>query len=247
VLVIDDLQWADSATLDLLIYLARRVADSPLLLLLSYRSEEVRSRAAIWHALAEIDRGAQPQRVELAGIAAEECAALVRTLLDLPHPAPAFEGRIYAQTQGNPFFVLETLRTLYQEGNLTRNAGGGWQTPWDEQTVDYREAAIPAQVDALIRRRLAQLAGDEHSVLDVAAVLATPFDLTLPCCVFPGFAGAVAGRGGVAGAAPFSAGDAHRLSVRARPDPPDGLRPTRSCGASGSPPARRRDPDAAPA
>jgi len=185
VLVIDDLQWADSATLDLLIYLARRVADSPLLLLLSYRSEEVRAQAAIWHALAEIDRGAQPQRVELAGIAAEECAALVRILLDLPHPAPAFEGRIYAQTQGNPFFVLETLRTLSQEGNLTRSAGGGWQTPWDEQTVDYREAAIPAQVDALIRRRLAQLAGDERSVLDVAAVLATPFDLTLLAAFFP--------------------------------------------------------------
>ncbi len=185
VLVVDDVQWADSTTLDLLIYLARRVADSPLLLLLSYRRAEVRAHAAIWHALAEIDRGAQPQRVELAGVTAEDCAALVRTLLDLSHPAPVFEGRIYAQTQGNPFFVLETLRTLYQEGNLTRSAGGGWQTPWDDQTVDYREAAIPLQVDALIRRRLAQLAPEERNVLDVAAVLATPFDLTLLAACFP--------------------------------------------------------------
>ncbi len=185
VLVLDDLQWADSATLDLLLYLARRVADAPLLLLLAYRSEEARTDTAIWHALAEIDRGAQPQRLELAGVDEAACAALVRTLLALSRPAPVFERRIFAQTRGNPFFVLETLRTLHQEGNLICGADGEWRTPWDDQTVDYREAALPQQVDALIRRRLAQLTAEERSVLDVAAVLGGPFDLTLLAPFFP--------------------------------------------------------------
>jgi DNA-binding SARP family transcriptional activator len=177
VLVVDDLQWADNATLDLLIYLARRVSNAPLLVLLSYRAEEARTDAAIWLALHEIDRSSSVQRIELAGISAEASAELVRTLLQLEQPAPVFERRIFTQTRGNPFFILETLRTLYQEGSLTRTADGHWQTPWDAATVDYHEVAIPAQVDALIRRRLAQLAPEERRVLDIAAVLGAPFDL----------------------------------------------------------------------
>lgn len=177
VLVVDDLQWADNATLDLLIYLARRVNHAPLLVLLSYRAAEARTDAAIWLALQEIDRSSAVQRIELAGISAEASAELVRALLQLDRPAPIFEQRIFTQTRGNPFFIVETLRTLYQEGNLTRTADGHWQTPWDAATVDYHEAAIPVQVDALIRRRLAQLAPEERQLLDIAAVLGVPFDL----------------------------------------------------------------------
>ena len=179
VLVLDDLQWADNATLDLLIYLARRVRNAPLLVLLNYRAEEARADAAIWLALHEIDRSSSVQRIELTGISAEACADLVRTLLQLDRPAPLFEQRIFNQTRGNPFFILETLRTLYQEGSLTRTADGHWQTPWDAATVDYHEAALPAQVDALIRRRVAQLAPEERQVLNIAAALGVPFDLAL--------------------------------------------------------------------
>lgn len=179
VLVLDDLQWADNATLDLLIYLARRVSDVPLLVLLSYRAEEARADAAMWLALHEIDRSGIVQRIELAGISAQASAELVRALLQLRQPAPLFEQRIFTQTRGNPFFILETLRTLFQEGNLTRTADGAWQTPWDAATVDYQEAAIPEQVDVLIRRRLSQLTPEERQVLDIAAVLGAPFDLAL--------------------------------------------------------------------
>jgi len=179
VLALDDLQWADNATLDLLIYLVRRVRNAPLLVLLSYRTDEARTDAATWLALHEIDRSSSVQRIELAGVSAEASAELVRTLLQLDRPAPIFEQRIFTQTRGNPFFILETLRTLHQEGNLTRTADGHWQTPWDADTVDYHEAAIPAEVDALIRRRLAQLTPEECQVLHIAAVLGAPFDLAL--------------------------------------------------------------------
>ncbi len=177
-LALDDLQWADNATLDLLIYLARRIRSARLLILLSFRPAEVRQDTGVWLALQEIDRGEPAQRIELAGISAEASAELVRTLLQMDRPAPIFERRIYTRTEGNPFFILETLRTLHQEGNLTRGEGGDWQTPWDAVTVDYREAVIPREVDGLIRRRLAQLSPEERQVLDIAAVLATPFDLT---------------------------------------------------------------------
>lgn len=185
-LVLDDLQWADSATLSALLYLSRRVAESPLLVILAYRGEEARTNPAVWVSLAEIDRGARPQRLTLEGISAQETAELVRKILALARPAPLFERQIYTQTQGNPFFVLETLRTLYQEGNLTPSAEGGWQTPWDDQTVDYREASISPQVEAMIERRLTHLLPEEHQLLEAAAVLGSTFDLSLLTTLFSG-------------------------------------------------------------
>jgi predicted ATPase/DNA-binding SARP family transcriptional activator len=186
VLVVDDLQWADSATLGALIYLARRVAESPLLLILSYRGDEARANSSVWVSLAEIDRGARPQRLQLECISAQETAALVRKVLDLNRSAPIFEKRIYTQTQGNPFFVLETLRTLYQEGSLIPTEQGSWQTPWDDQTVDYREVSISPEVESMIERRLAHLLPEERQALEVAAVLGTTFDLSLLAALFAG-------------------------------------------------------------
>ncbi|MEZ4640131.1 MAG: AAA family ATPase [Caldilineaceae bacterium] len=188
VLVLDDVQWADSATLSALIYLSRRVAESPLLLLLSYRSDEARANPAVWVSLSEIDRGSRPQRLQLDGISAPDTADLVRRILGLSRPAPLFEKRIFTQTQGNPFFVLETLRTLYQEGNLTPTDGGGWQTPWDSQTVDYEEAFVSTEVASMIQRRLTHLLPTERQILDIAAVLGTSFDLNLLASLFPGAA-----------------------------------------------------------
>ena len=188
VLVLDDVQWADSATLSALIYLSRRVAESPLLLILSYRSDEARANPAVWVSLAEIDRGSRPQRLLLDGLSPQESADLVRQILGLDRAAPLFEKRIFTQTQGNPFFVLETLRTLYQEGNLTPTDSGGWQTPWDSQTVDYEEAFVSTEVTSMIQRRLAHLLPTERQILDVAAVLGTTFDLNLLASLFPGTA-----------------------------------------------------------
>jgi len=186
VLVLDDLQWADSASLGLLTYLSRRVAESPLLLLLAYRGEEARTNPAVWVSLAEIDRGSRPQRLQLDGISAQETGELVRNILGMERSASLFEQRIYTQTQGNPFFVLETLRALYQEGNLTPTPQGGWQTPWDKQTVDYREVSIPPEVATMIQRRLTHLLPEEHQALEAAAVLGSTFDLTLLAALLAG-------------------------------------------------------------
>ncbi|MBX2998248.1 MAG: AAA family ATPase [Caldilineaceae bacterium] len=184
VLVLDDLQWADSATLGLLIYLSRRVAEGPLLLLLAYRSEEARANPSVWVSLAEIDRSGRAHRLSLEGISQAETGELVRRILDLKQAAPLFEKRIYVQAQGNPFFVLETLRTLYQEGTLTPSEDGGWQTPWDDRTEDYQEIAVAPQIEAMIERRLAHLLPEERQILDVAAVLGATFDLDLLASLF---------------------------------------------------------------
>lgn len=185
VLILDDLQWADTASLGALIYLSRRLADRPLLLLLAYRGEEARSNPGVWVSLTEIDRGSHPRRLPLSGISAAESAGLVRKVLGLTQPAPLFERRIFTQTQGNPFFILESLRALYQEGSLIPSPSGGWQTPWDDETVDYREMTISPEVAQLIERRLAHLLPEERQTLEAAAVLGATFDLSLLAGICP--------------------------------------------------------------
>jgi len=177
--ILEDLQWADEGTLDALVYLVRRLAGSRVLVAGSYRGEEARERGTVWEALQALDRAGGYGRLELSRLTAEETGDLVRRGLGLPGRAPRFEARLYRETEGNPLFVVETLRALHDEGVLYRDASGTWSTPWDETTQDYRELPLPPGVHEVIARRLARLNREERAVLDTAAVLGADFDFVL--------------------------------------------------------------------
>ena len=179
VVILEDLQWADEATLEALINLTRRLAESRVLVIGSCRGEEARERAAVWEALQALDRAGYRERLELSRLTDEEAGELVRQGLGLTEKAPLFEARLYRETEGNPLFVLETLRALYDEGLLYRDPSGEWTTPWDETTTDYAELPLPPEVYQVIARRLARLGPDERATLNTAAVLGADFDFTL--------------------------------------------------------------------
>ena len=184
-LILEGLQWADEATLEGLMYLARRLrnfsitrAESHVMLIGSCRGEEARERTVVWEALQALDR-AGCRRLELAPLTAEETGELVRQGLGLKREVPRFEERLYRETKGNPLFVLETLRALCDEGLLYRSASGEWSTPWDETTTDYAELPLSPEVYEVITQRLARLGPDERALLNTAAVLGADFDLAL--------------------------------------------------------------------
>ena len=177
-LILEDLHWADEATLEALIHLAPQLATGRVLLVASYRSGETRAVPVVWQALQELER-AGCQRIELAPLSAEETGEMIRHGLGLAQAAPRFEARLYKETAGNPLFVLETLRALHDEGLLYRDRAGEWRTPWDEITADYAELPLPKGVREVIARRLARLGPDEQAALNVAAVLGPEFDLGL--------------------------------------------------------------------
>jgi len=178
-LILEDLHWADKATLEALAHLARRLAVSRVLVIGSYRGGEARERAAAWQLLQMLDRTGYCQRRELPRLTAEETGELVRRGLGLTRQAPRFEARLHRETGGNPLFVLETLRALHDEGVLYRGASGEWSTPWDETTTDYAELPLPPEVYQVIARRLTRLGPDEREMLNTAAVLGANFDLAL--------------------------------------------------------------------
>ncbi|KPJ50882.1 MAG: hypothetical protein AMJ38_01275 [Dehalococcoidia bacterium DG_22] len=178
-LILDDLQWADEATLSVLAHLTRQLAEGRVLVIGSYRGEDAREQPAVWEALQALDRAGGHQCLLLARLTAEGTGELVRRGLALAAGAPLFEERLYQETDGNPLFVLETLRALHDEGLLYRDEGGEWSTPWDEATADYAELPLPAGVCQVINRRLTRLEADERAALDVAAVLGSDFGFGL--------------------------------------------------------------------
>ncbi|GAB4503640.1 MAG: AAA family ATPase [Anaerolineales bacterium] len=181
VVILEDLHWADGDTLDLLPALARRLGPFGILMLGSYRGEEGRADPQVWEALQAVSRANLLERRVLPRLDEAATGELIRRSLGLASPAPLFEVRIHRETDGNPLFILETLRALQDEGLLKRETGGGWSTPWDETTSDYAEMPLPPLVERVITRRLERLPLPLRQALSLAAVLGRQVEYPLLC------------------------------------------------------------------
>lgn len=178
-LIIEDLHWAGEDTLDLLAQLVPTLNDSGVLVLSSYRGEEARAWPETWKKLQTLDRAGMGRRLVLQRLNAPETGELVRRSLGLGRPAPLFEARLFTETAGNPLFLLETMRALYDEGLLVRDENGAWSTPWDDSTSDYAELPLPRAVEQIITRRLMMLPPSLQGTIQLAAVVGEGFDFDL--------------------------------------------------------------------
>jgi hypothetical protein len=105
VLAVEDVHWADRSTLDLLTFLVGRLRDERLLLVATYRSDEVDRRRALRDFLAEAARRPRVERLELARLTPAEALAQLEGILE-SSPARPFAEAIFARSEGNPLFYL---------------------------------------------------------------------------------------------------------------------------------------------
>ncbi|MEO7911267.1 MAG: BTAD domain-containing putative transcriptional regulator, partial [Roseiflexaceae bacterium] len=174
-LILEDLHWFDRATLDALAALLPALRGARVLLIVSGRAEELSTRPPVWNTLLQLDRCGLMRRVELHGLDEAEVGELVRRALRMQHPAPRFSARLAAATGGNPYFVLETLRALHEQGTLRRDEQSVWHTPWDTSDSDYQELPLPAGLRQAIDGRVSTLTQEERTALAAAAVLGQNF------------------------------------------------------------------------
>lgn len=163
----DDLQWSDGDSLEVLRRLAGAAARSPLLLLLTYRSDEVGPELAPF--LSALSRQRVATELHLGRLARDDTGALVAAILDVPQVRTAFRDAIHELTDGNPFFVEEVLEALVTSGDLFAGPAG-----WDRRPV--RELRIPRSVHEAVQQRAAGLSPEARRVLAVAAVTGRRFD-----------------------------------------------------------------------
>ncbi len=175
--LLEDAQWMDPASLEALRYLLPRLGEAPLLVVVTARTEELGGQRA--EVLSAMESTRLARRLELGGLSQAETEELVQRALDLEEPAPRFSDRLYAETEGNPFFLIDTLWALVEEGLLYRDEAGRWSTQWDESTEDYAELPLPASVVQSIVRRLDHLPGELNELLDLAAVIGRGVDFSL--------------------------------------------------------------------
>lgn len=165
VVLLEDLHWADQASLDLLRYLARRVHRYRMLLVVTWRDDEITRRHPLFGLLPALARESSVERFTLQRLD----SARVRELVAGRYPLPIEECErlaTYLQrvTEGNPFFVDEVLRSL-EEGGALRRVGEDWQ-------LDHLDKVqVPTLVRQVIETRLNRLGADARELLQVAAVI----------------------------------------------------------------------------
>ena len=169
-LVFDDLQWADSASLELLLYLAER---GNLRILGSYRSTEM--GAALQKVVDSLASNRRLERFELEPLTTTEVTAFVASLSGQSEGPPLFSRWLHARTGGNPFFMLETLKALFENGVMREHDDHQWHTELDDLTRDYGELEVPLRVAEIVRRRVETLSEATKRVLNVAAVVSEDF------------------------------------------------------------------------
>jgi len=172
--MVEDVHWADSGTLALLQNLARRVQQTPLMLVLTFRDTEIEQAQTrgLDHILLDLQRERQAMALQLARLGRTDTSALLSTLLSTGTISDVFIDSIFRETEGNPFFVEETCQALIDEGQLYF-VGGAWRRQ------DLAQVVLPRTVRAAILARVERLPDLVRETLRLAAVIGRGFDFDL--------------------------------------------------------------------
>ncbi|MBN1484905.1 MAG: tetratricopeptide repeat protein [Chloroflexia bacterium] len=176
-LILDDLQWADTASIGLLFRLGRRIQQSRIMIVGTYRPDEIAlGRAGERHplekVLAEFKRYFGDISVDLDQVEQQESRQFVDSFLDTePNRLDeSFRQALYRHTGGHPLFTIELLREMQRRGDLVRDEEGRWvQGP----VLDW--ATLPVRVEGVVEERIGRLEQELRDILNVASICGRDF------------------------------------------------------------------------
>ncbi len=175
VIVIDDLQWADAASLRLFHYLSSHINKFSVVLLGISRSDrydlqENGKPTYLTDILARMHREDLFEYVDLNKFSRENSDQLINKVLVNTALSDEFYDEIFHETKGNPFFILETVKSLQENGGITLENG-----IWIDTHIDFK-MEVPSRVEDIFIRRLSTITDEEREILQVAAVAGYKFD-----------------------------------------------------------------------
>src|SRR5437016_7106594 len=169
-LILEDLQWADPATRELLDYATRRLRSTNVLVVATYRTDEMHRKHALLPTIQGWRRNGQVELVELGALSATQIADMVCAIFEERSISPEFRDFLHERSEGNPFVLEEMLRDAIGRGDIFRTEAG-----WDRKAV--AEIRIPPNVRDTILQRLERLSREDVTVLSAASVMGRSFDI----------------------------------------------------------------------
>jgi predicted ATPase len=167
----EDLQWADVASLGLLDYVGRNIRRLPVVLMLTLRPTELLEGR--WR---DLDHAIE---IEMGELGQEERSELIAQLLQVPRVQESVVRSIVSRAQGNPLFIEEMVQTLLEDGSLFREA-----SEWTLR-AGLGEADVPDSVHGIFQSRIDRLPEAERRVLQVASVVGQSFATQVVERVYP--------------------------------------------------------------
>ncbi|HEU6446193.1 MAG TPA: AAA family ATPase, partial [Gaiellaceae bacterium] len=170
--VLDDLHWADSSTRELLEYAARRLAHSRVMLLATYRSDELDRLHPLTRAVQTWRRSGLAEVVSVEAMTPAQVAEMIAAILGAEEVGTELAEFVHERTEGNPFVLEEMLREAIDRGEVFQSSSG-----WDRRPVASFQ--LPETVRETVLLRLGRLDDKHVEVLRAAAVLGRSFDYGL--------------------------------------------------------------------
>ena len=171
VVFLDDLQWADAATLEFLPSLAEAAEEWPLLVLCAYRSEEIPRGHPLRRLRTDLRRAGRLAELSVEPLDAEATARVAARVLG-GEPGPTLRAALFDRTQGVPFFVEELAAALRDEARLAPGPPG-------LELEEGSSVPLPETLRDAVRLRAEGLSDEGRDVLEAAAVVGVVVDLEL--------------------------------------------------------------------
>ena len=168
--VVEDLHWADPATRELVDYATRRLRSTRVLLLATYRTDELHRKHALLPSIQSWRRSGQAQLLEIDALDAPSVKAMVMSIFNEVEVSDEFRDFMRDRSEGNPFVLEEMLRDAIDRGDIFRTDRG-----WDRKAV--HEIRVPRTVRDAILHRLEGLQPVDVEVLSAASAIGLTFDV----------------------------------------------------------------------
>jgi predicted ATPase/DNA-binding SARP family transcriptional activator len=184
VVFVDDLQWTDTASLDVLHYLIHRASETnaSLLVLFTARSEALPGTPGLTDWLEQLVHDASLERFELRALNEGATSEWLKSLGANDHGLEAFSRWLFAETQGQPLFINQTLKNLHEHGVLRSHANAGF----DFSSIAHDNAkpiGLAPGVREVIRARITRLSPSAFALLSAGAVLGQDLEFGVMCQV----------------------------------------------------------------
>ena len=170
-LIIEDLHWADDSSLEFLLYLSRRCANQPILMIFTYRDDEIHANLRHW--LAQLGREHLIHELALTRFSSNDVEAMLNAIFHKRYSRHLdLLDSLYTLTEGNPFFVEEILKSLIAGGELVFTDGRWVGRP-------ASELHIPRNIQDAVQQRIIRLSEAAREILTIASVAGRRFDFAL--------------------------------------------------------------------